>query len=371
MAVKLYELTAIPIVRTEFVVNTILIILATIAVVLRLLARRARRIALWWDDYTILIALFLTYFLYAVQIADAKLGMRIHITEVPAKNLALILKMLVAYQLIYGTVQALAKVSYLFFYLRIFVNKGFIKAVKIVAAIVVAWWTANVLQVFLICTPFKLNYDVTVTGTCGNRPAAYTAIGAINLITDVAILLLPIPTVWKLQMPVSSKIGICGIFTIGLRCLIPRTTRSHPLTVSSICIISIIRMQSMATLNFNDITYDMINPVFWTVTEPSLAIINACLPVMRHLMKIVFGKQAWFRSKSDTSRQYSTTFERMQDGEYPLNNLHDRERGLTSSSVAAKKAYSVGENESENSYDETKHEPRSNIHVTTAWVVSD
>ncbi|RDW56862.1 hypothetical protein BP5796_12929 [Coleophoma crateriformis] len=355
MAIETYDLTAIPIVKTEFVVNTILIILATAAVVLRLIARRTRRIDLWWDDYTIMISLFLTYFLYAVQIADAKLGMRVHITEVPADNLTLLLKLLVAYQLIYGTVQALAKISYLCFYLRIFVNDEFIKAVKIVAAIVVAWWTANVLQVFLICTPFKLNYDVTITGTCGNRPAAYTAIGAINLITDVAILLLPIPTVWKLQMPVSSKIGICGVFAIGL----------------SICIISIIRMQSMTTLDFNDITYDMINPVFWTVTEPSLAIINACLPVMRHLMKLVFGKKAWFRSKSDTSRQYSTTFERMQDGEYPLTNLHDRERGITSSSVAAKKAYSMGEDESEKSYDETKHEPRSNIHVTTAWVVSE
>jgi hypothetical protein len=124
--------------------------------------------------------------------------------------------MLVAYQLIYGTAQALAKVSYLFFYLRIFINKGFILAVKIMIGIILAWWTSNILQVFLICRPFNFNWNIYITGTCGNRPVAFTAIGAINLITDVAILLLPIPTVFKLQMPLSSKFGICGIFAIGL-----------------------------------------------------------------------------------------------------------------------------------------------------------
>lgn len=124
--------------------------------------------------------------------------------------------MLVAYQILYGTAQSLAKFSYLFFYLRIFINKGFIFAVEIMIGIVIAWWTANVLQVFLICRPFNMNWNVNVEGVCGDRPAAYTAFGAINLITDVAILLLPIPTVWKLKMPVSSKVGICAIFAIGL-----------------------------------------------------------------------------------------------------------------------------------------------------------
>lgn len=37
-------------------------------------------------------------------------------------------------------------------------------------------------------------------------------------------------------------------------------------------------MEALRKLDFSDITYNMINPVFWTVTEPSLVIINVCLP---------------------------------------------------------------------------------------------
>jgi len=290
--------------------------------------------------------------------------MRIHIATLPPGNLVVLLKMLIAYQLLYGTAQALAKFSYLFFYLRIFINEGFILAVKIMIGVVIAWWAANILQVFLICRPFNMNWNIFSKGTCGDRPAAYTAIGAINLITDVVILLLPVPTVWKLKMPVSSKVGICGIFAIGLL----------------ICIISIIRMQSLRTLDFADISYDMLNPVFWTVTEPSFAIINACLPIMRHLVKHFFGQHSWFgsniRTKGTTG---SNTFERMQDGELPLTNLHDKQKGMTSSTVNApasengsRDKFHVGANESDDNVSEAniEMEPRNTIHVTTQWKVS-
>lgn len=124
--------------------------------------------------------------------------------------------MLVAYQLVYGTTLLLGKSSYLFFYRRIFVSQRFIKATWILLAIVCAWYIANILQVFFICRPFRANWDITVKAVCGDRPVAYTVVGAVNMITDFAIMVLPIRFVWELQMPTSSKIGVCFIFMIGL-----------------------------------------------------------------------------------------------------------------------------------------------------------
>jgi hypothetical protein len=86
----------------------------------------------------------------------------------------------------------------------------------VLLALVVAWYIANIFQVFFICKPFQSNWDVTITAICGNRPAAYTAIGAINMITDFVIMILPIPFVRQLHMPLSSKVGLCLIFMIGL-----------------------------------------------------------------------------------------------------------------------------------------------------------
>jgi hypothetical protein len=66
---------------------------------------------------------------------------------------------------------------------------------------------------------------------------------------------------------------------------------------NSICAISVIRMVVLSRLNFNDISYDMLDSVFWTVTEPALVIINACIPTLRPLISLVFTNRSWNRSK--------------------------------------------------------------------------
>ena len=44
---------------------------------------------------------------------------------------------------------------------------------------------------------------------------AYLAAGIINLIIDVIVIVLPMPSLWKLQMPWPKKIGICAMFGLG------------------------------------------------------------------------------------------------------------------------------------------------------------
>ena len=46
--------------------------------------------------------------------------------------------------------------------------------------------------------------------------AAWTTVGAIDVLLDVAILLLPMPMLWKLQMPIWKRLGIASVFAIGL-----------------------------------------------------------------------------------------------------------------------------------------------------------
>lgn len=51
---KTYNVGTFSIVRSELIVNSVFMFLATVAVGLRIYARRLRKIALWWDDYTVL-----------------------------------------------------------------------------------------------------------------------------------------------------------------------------------------------------------------------------------------------------------------------------------------------------------------------------
>jgi len=139
-----------------------------------------------------------------------------HPTADTLPNLMSILKMLVANEFLFTTAITTVKFSVLFFYLRVFVNKGLRLAVKVTMGFVMLWTLGNILQVFLICQPFAAAYDIKLKGDCGNQVASYIAIGCFNVVTDLIVLALPILTVWSLQMPKMTKLGVTGIFLIGL-----------------------------------------------------------------------------------------------------------------------------------------------------------
>lgn len=125
-------------------------------------------------------------------------------------------QLLVAYVFLFATSTLTIKLSVLFFYLRVFVNRSMIRATKVVMVWVVLWSLGNILQIFLICRPFAASYDPSVSGTCGDQKASFIAIGSFNAVTDVVILCLPIPTIWALKATRRTKIFLTIMFTAGL-----------------------------------------------------------------------------------------------------------------------------------------------------------
>lgn len=142
------------------------------------------------------------------------MGIGFPITET-MPNLSHILKMLVAYELIYATSISTIKISVLVFYLRVFVNRGLRLATMAALTFVGLWTVGNTLQVFLVCRPFARTYDPSVEGECGDQVASFIAIGAFNIVTDIIILTLPLPTIWSLKMATPAKLGLTGVFLVG------------------------------------------------------------------------------------------------------------------------------------------------------------
>lgn len=52
----------------------------------------------------------------------------------------------------------------------------------------------------------------------------------------------------------------------------------------STCIISILRLKSLNTLDYADLTYSITAPYIFTALEPSLAVTIACVPTLRPLL---------------------------------------------------------------------------------------
>jgi hypothetical protein len=213
--VQLYDVFAYPIVRDGLIVNTLLVSLATIVLILRFISRRIRQSKLWWDDGCCAASLLHTYGTLAIYYLYAALGMRQHIIDVPPDNTVVILKILIVYQVVYYNAMVLAKLSYLFFYLRIFVTPVFRTAAWVCMGCACAYWAGSMLQIFLICQPFEKNWNPTLPGHCASQNVAFSIIGAFNLLTDVMIMVLPLHFIWKLQMSAGTKLALYGIFGLG------------------------------------------------------------------------------------------------------------------------------------------------------------
>lgn len=53
------------------------------------------------------------------------------------------------------------------------------------------------------------------TGHCFNVNATFQATGVFNVVSDFAILILPMPCVWRLSLPLKKKVLMTMIFATG------------------------------------------------------------------------------------------------------------------------------------------------------------
>ena len=83
-------------------------------------------------------------------------------------------------------------------------------------ALVISFGFGATLQAFLICRPFAKNWNPSLPGTCGDSVASFLADGIINLIVDLAVITLPMPMIWRLQMSQQRKIALTIVFALGI-----------------------------------------------------------------------------------------------------------------------------------------------------------
>lgn len=82
--------------------------------------------------------------------------------------------------------------------------------------VVVGYSVALIFTLIFSCHPIQRGWDASITtGYCIDRPAVYLATAIINIVTDLGILIIPIPMVLALKMPKIQKIGLMLMFVVG------------------------------------------------------------------------------------------------------------------------------------------------------------
>ncbi|KAL6721772.1 hypothetical protein ACLMJK_000877 [Lecanora helva] len=259
-----------------------LTLLAMVAIALRFYTRRMKKAQYSYDDYMILPAMLFTIGTAVCLIVGTALGDMARHTQVDDEDWPIVTHRTVVFeQVVYASqlTQTLTfgftKFTVLLLYRRIFTGEVFRKVIYVAYALVFIWTVGFFFANLLQCWPISINW----TGF-GQNPAycidnntMLIAAAWSDMFTDVAILALPLPCIWGLQMKTVHKVGVSAIFLLGLLTVGAGAAR-----------LVVFRDVARATdSGAVDITYILTPTVYWPLIESSLGIVGACLPLLRPL----------------------------------------------------------------------------------------
>lgn len=127
-------------------------------------------------------------------------------------------KAILTTEVLYTPASTTVKFSILLFYRRLFpLQKGLNWTLVGVAAFLVVFALAQMLSVIIQCTPPAALWDPQAhpNAHCDNYSPALLLFAIVNALTDVFILCIPLPTLWKLRVSVSRRRQLIGIFLLG------------------------------------------------------------------------------------------------------------------------------------------------------------
>ncbi|KAI9883595.1 MAG: hypothetical protein M1823_004631 [Watsoniomyces obsoletus] len=255
--------------RGEIIIAiSILFPIATVSVVLRLWARRRHGGRWTMDDYLIMVAMFFAYGLCAAGMLGVRYGLGRHAVVVGWERINHYLKAVFAYELLYFLCLATVKISILEFYRRIFPTFPARVAIFSVLAFVIALIVASVALVIFQCTPVSYFWNRMSQGRCIQQIDAIIGISVPNIVSDVAILVLPMPIIWHLRIPKVHKVALTGVFLLG----------------GFVCVASVVRVTHISRSKSRDPTWTDVDGILWSTVEACLGIVSANLPIMRSLL---------------------------------------------------------------------------------------
>jgi hypothetical protein len=174
---------------------------------------------LGWDDLLISLSGVSSIGMNAPVIVAATLGFGRDMWSIPPDNITTSLKWLYVAYFMYQVAEALCQLSILAFYIRIMVDPKLRLAVWVLIGLVTCFGVGNTFAMIFQCMPIPFFWDgwrEEMSGRCGVNVQLFGFIrGGVEILLDLAILILPLPMLAKLNMSRKKKLQVMSMFCVG------------------------------------------------------------------------------------------------------------------------------------------------------------
>ncbi|KAI0431184.1 fucose permease [Xylaria sp. FL1042] len=274
-----------------FAVTTGTLVLATVFVAARLACRRFIVRQVSWDDYFIVIAWLLAFGLsFAIDYGATK-GLGRHDADIRADDWDPLRRSEYAFTVLYNPALMAFKTSVLVFYLRLSKNTQKVLRLASWAVLIIVNLAGTVLTLLNIfqCRPVEAAFNLTdPPGQCIPLLTEFICSAPVNIVTDLAILALPLPVLTGMRLPPRQKIILIVTFALGIFVTIVDVVRIYYLQKA----ISDASSSTLSGDNDLDASFG-ISPEFawnaslallWSAVEVNVGIACACIPTLKPLI---------------------------------------------------------------------------------------
>lgn len=319
--------------ETVLAVTIVMVTISSLFVGFRILSRGAIVKRIMLDDYFILVAWALAVGLSAGVCYSTVYGLGRHEVDIPAEWQRSLRESYYAVSVLYQPALMATKTSILAFYLSLSTaDRVFKWACLVTLGVVNAGGLALTFVTAFQCSPVNALFQMVIPANahCTDILTIYLASVPLNLITDLALLLLPMPILTAMRLPRKQKIILVVTFSAGIFVAVVDVVRISYLQSAAEARLSQIqssRSSAAAAASSSSATASSLNvstmemdtswylsyTYLWTAIEVNVGIMCACVPALKPLVARFLptmlrdpGEHSRFASVSDKGQAART-----------------------------------------------------------------